>query len=415
MDKVIKREGKNFTHDIELDSGKSFVVPMIEKAKFEQDDIGGSKNIVQNEMVIHPLQIQKEVFKPRDTPLSVNYESDKPYLSWKVNIASWSDVDKRTFACWGDHWVKVRLAEELEKLGCVTDVELDQADVTIYLFGSPFNFRKKRPYHYNPLSYNVVWFYSHPEKFSQQEAARYDHIFCLSKQYLETIKEGFHHTVEDEPLYSCTNFTTPVNLPYGRDKRIAMVANARGAGAPYGREVIKLLKPLKSWMESKELRMEVWGHKWDQFDKYNQFPKEWYVDKYYPYDDLDRLYRTSKAVIIDGHPEMEEHGFVPMKIFDVFASGGMPIIKRNAGTTEMFGDYVLQYDSVATLKECLEVLDDRAECFKIIKKGRTLAYKHTYANRAKKIMDSIADSVIGTDQLKIPESGNKAKDKIVWL
>jgi len=345
--------------------------------------------------------------------LKLGPDPKKPFEGWRINIASWSDVDKNTYMCWGDHWVKVLMEKELQKLGCITDVELNQADITIYLFGSPFNFRKKKPYHYNPLSYNIVWFYSHPEKFSRQEAARYDYIHCLSKPYLELLKKANHHPmIHPEPLYSCTNFRTPEGLEYGENNDIVMVANARGAGAPYGREVIKFMAPMADWLQERSLNVKVWGHKWDNFQKYSEFPKQWYAGKYIDYESLPQLYRRSKAVIIDGHAEMEQHGFVPMKIFDVFASGGLPIIKRNKSTEDLFGSWVPQYDDKKSLKKCFELLYDRDKCQRIIEKGKKIAIQHTYKDRVLQILNSVSDLLIeDSDQKLIIKETKKPQKK----
>jgi len=381
-----------FINGINVDCDKEFV---------NKKKVVSSKTFVQNNMraKIPSMSVNNKTLKSnvkslKDIINNTIEDVNLPFNGWRVNIVSWSDIDKNTYMCWGDHHVKVRLSNALESLGCITDVELHEADITIYLFGSPFHYREKKPYMYNPLSYNVCWFYSHPEKMNPIEASKFDCIFCLSEPYLDNIK-NYHNNISDDALLGCTDFKEPKAIEYGSSGKMSMVANARGDGAPYGRIVVKYLHEIFG----NEPVIKIWGHKW-LLPKYTGFPNSWYVDKYYDYNLLPILYKESTAVIIDGHAEMEKHGFVPVKLFDVFASGGMPIIKYNKGIKNIFGDHVLQYTDAVSLKKCIDILDDKKRCEGIIKQGQKIALKYTYKYNAMKILDFVKQSVLHTDDIR---------------
>ena len=380
------------------DGDKNFVDKNAEPVK--------SKIFVQNEWVVSPSSTRDVIEKFQSVMIGTKVKSlrqvmeendnpDMPFQGWRVNVVTWADVDSRTYMCWGDYWVKKQMENHLKKMGCVLNVGLEEADVSIYLFGSPFNYRPVRPYQYNPLSYNVVWFYSHPDKMNVTESAKYDYLFCLSEPYIEKIKKQ-HFNVHPEPLLSCTDFKQPDVIKYGEHRDIVMVANARGAGAPYGRQIVKLLTNINL----KGLKVSVWGHKWNDSKKYHKFPSKWYKGQYWDYNQLPELYRGAKAVLIDGHTDMEREGFVPMKLFDIFASGGLPIIHKNPGIKKIFGDYVLQYRDEESLHQCITILSNKEKCLRIIKRGQKIALQHTFKDRVNTIMNTIRDNVVKSDALR---------------
>jgi len=331
-----------------------------------------------------------------------------------INIITWADVDKNTYMCWGDYWVKRKLTEHFSKYFNAVNVEHNKADISLYLFGSPFKPGVVNA-PYNPMTFNIAWLYSHPEKFDKMEASKYDVVMCLSEQYIDSVKK-IHSNVINKPIISCSDFVIP-DIDYGTDDSLVMVANARGAMHHYGREVIKYLLDINGKIK---FDIKVWGHKWDIKEKYDKFPQEWFVAKYYDYNKLNILYRKSKAVLIDGHGSMEELGFVPMKLFDVFASGGLPIIGYNSGIEKMFGKYVLQYKNANELKQCIEIANDRDKSLEIINLGNEFVKNNTYFHRANEIIEIVKDNIVkfvGDENLLINNtfSVKPNKREILWL
>jgi len=385
-----------FENDTEIDKDKNII-------SGDKTSTKNSKIFVQNDSIrgLHSevFSINKKIKSLKSIVMeNLINESGEKYRNLRVNIVTWADVDKTTFMCWGDYWVKNEMNKELELLGCKINNDMLEADITIYLFGSPFNYRPMKPYMYNPMSYNILWLYSHPMKINKYELLKYDYVFCLSKFFLDKLKTMYSF-VHDEPLYGCTNFKVPKKSKYGTNNDLIMVANARGDGAPYGRKIIKYLVSISS--DLKKYRIKVWGHKWSNFVRYNKFPKEWYIDKYWPYSELPILYRNSRAVLIDGYEDMATYGFVQMKVFDVFASGGLPIVQYNVGIDDIFGEnVVLQFKDSVSLKNCIDVLEDENECKRRIKIGKKIANSYTYKKTVLAILDAVYDNVLEEDDIR---------------
>lgn len=300
-----------------------------------------------------------------------------------INVVTWADLDKRTGVCWGDYWVKWQLMDELAKLGIKTDVGQEAADVTIYLWGSPFPFRKRAPHLYNPRSFNVAWQYSHPDKICRDEMMKYNLIFCLSKYYLKNLEMmNLKERLYQEPLLSCTNMRPPLDAPVS-NVEIAFIGNARG-GKKCGREIIGMLD--HSWP------VKLWGHKW-HMSQY-VYNRSWYSGQYMNYHDLPRLYNGAKIVLNDTHPDMAREGYVPMKIFDILGSGGFCISDHVRGMKDIFDDAVPMYSSANELNELVAFFmnNEKAREEKT-QVGMAIAHQHSYEDRIVTILDGIKEHV----------------------
>jgi len=303
---------------------------------------------------------------------------------YNINIETWADIDKQTYYCWGDYWVKKKLQEAFEKLfDANVGVEPRDADFTVYLWGSPYKQRLSWPFFLNisPTNVNICWHYSHPTKMTPDEIAKYHVIFCLSKYWLETIKK-WHPNVVMDPLLSCTDF----NLPeYEKDDDVSpidilFIGNARG-GLEYGRKAIQWLTPPEG------AKVQIYGHKW-HMGRYDYMHK-WFAGQYWKYEDLDKIYNRAKITLVDGHEDMGVHGFVPMKIFDTLASGGFVLAAYNKGIQDIFGDSVPQYKTKEEMNNLINYfLDHEEERQRLSDKGREIARSHTYEERAQTFVDT---------------------------
>ena len=295
-----------------------------------------------------------------------------------LNIETWADVDRKTYMCWGDYWVKQELLKAFKKVGVNVSVKPVDADVTLYLWGSPFPIRESYPFFYNPYTYNVAWFYSNPSKMTRKELTRYDLVFCLSELYLKLIKD-WTNNIYPEPLLSCTNFGVPKNK-VKKNIDILFVGNARG-GMEKGRVAVSWLDPPKNSV------VKIYGHKWIR----HEYMRKWYADIYWPFEKLNELYNRSKITLVDGHDDMNRLGFVQMKIFDVLASGGFVISSHNTGIKKIFGDAVPMYKSADEMNELIKFyLVNHNEREKKIASGMAVAVKEKYMHRAKKIVSVLA-------------------------
>jgi len=332
-----------------------------------------TKNIINREEDIsRPKKKQYHNFGYRDKSAYVPKMKKLGYHN--INIETWADIDSQTWYCWGDHWVKEKLQQAFEELGANVGVEPKDADFTVYLWGSPYKQRVTWPYFYNPLpnNTNICWHYSHPTKMTPEEIRKYHIIFCLSKYHIPTIKP-WHPNVMTEPLISCTDFKVPeVNDTPPID--VLFVGNARG-GLQYGRKAVYWLDPPEG------TKVQVYGHKWHSPNYH--WMSQWYAGQYWKYEDLNLIYNKAKITLVDGHEDMADLGFVPMKIFDVLASGGFVLAAANKGIKEIFGNWVPQFENKREMNNLINhFLTHETERQEFSDRGRKIAERETFKSRA---------------------------------
>jgi len=249
------------------------------------------------------------------------------------------------------------------------------ADVTIYLWGSPFPEKKNYPFYYNPRSFNVAWFYSNPDKMTQEELRKYDLVFCLSPSFADVIRNWGPPV---DILMGCTDMRPPTKCLSSHD--IVFIGNARGAYS-YGRQIIRDLEP------SEGTKVLVFGHKWQSRTEFN---RAWYGGRYYEYSKLPQLYAGAKIALNDHHPDMAKHGFIAVKIFDILASGGFCISDHVQGMKQFFRGAVPTFRTKDELNQLVAYyLKNEAERQSLAERGRAIAWKHTYRSRAEQMIEVI--------------------------
>jgi hypothetical protein len=358
---------------------------------YGERDAERKKTMINKDVYLPPEQIAE--LKKRLLPPLYRYREiqlrPKSIDTLNLNVETWADIDKQTYFCWGDYWAKRKLQEAFEGFGVNCNVHKDHADVTVYLFGSPYwKSREVWPWGYNPKSYNIVWVYSHPTKVTKEEMARYDLVMCLSEIFLPELQK-IHSNVIMDPLISCTDMRPPEDWDGKYKRDVVFLGNARGAFS-FGRQGVFWLDPDPEW------KIEVYGHKW--FLQTYKYMHPWLCGQYWEYEKLPELYASSKIVLVDGHEDMQNLGFVPMKIFDVLASGGFPLVHYNNGVEDIFGDSVVMYKSKTEMNACIRkyLRDDDARLEKIAA-GQIIANEHTYDKRAKQILNAYSQATSRKD------------------
>ena len=342
-----------------------------------------TKNIINKKNPVRPPDIKGKYhnygYKMRAIPSDNMKRMGVP----NINIETWADIDKQTYYAWGDYWVKVKLQEAFEALGCNVGVHPKDADFTVYLWGSPYKQRLSWPYFLNPLgtNVNICWHYSHPDKMNREELSKYHIIYCLSSHWIETIK-AWHPNVVPKALLSCTDFVIPEFS--GNDDvtpiDILFVGNARG-GLEYGRKAVHWLEPPTG------ASVQVYGHKW-HMEQYG-WMKQWFAGQYWKYEDLNKIYNRAKITLVDGHEDMGELGFVPMKIFDILESGGFALAASNIGIKGIFKNTVPQFKNKKEMNELINYfLNNENERRRKSEEGRRIAMEHSFEKRAITFLDT---------------------------
>ena len=307
--------------------------------------------------------------------LTVMRQNSRNIKGLAINVSTWAEVDTQTGMCWGDWHVKMRLEQALRDMGHTVEVFPELADITIYLWGSPFKEKAVYPFHYNPRSFNVAWFYSHPDVMSKEEMTKYDLAFCLSPSYADRIRPW---GVPIEILMGCTDMRPPAPDRRITSHDIVFIGNARGA-LTYGRDIIRDLDPPLG------TKVLVFGHKWITKPDFNH---EWYGGRYFPYERLPELYAGAKISLNDHHQDMAKYGFIAVKVFDILASGGFCITDKVRGMADFFDGAVPTFGSPEELNEMVKYyLEHEKERTVLAERGKAIASRHTYRDRAETIIE----------------------------
>jgi len=286
----------------------------------------------------------------------------------KIAISTFADTDQKTGWAWGDFWVKCHLSKAFKKLG--HEVVPEKCDLLIDLYGNA-------PHLVHNYTVKACWFYSHPESMNLHVAKQYHVIFSLSRHWAEWLRKQGYRSVMYMP--GCTHLTQPKNQSLKHD--IVFVGNTRlgkEKKTKYGRWIIDALDP-----ESSKLPLELYGLRWQKFASARKYwrGKEWSNLR------LNELYGRSRICLADCHELMKRQGFVPIRIFDIVASGGLCISSDVKGIKEIFGDAVVRYHSRRDLLEKVRfyMTHDKARREKIMK-GLNKVRGHTYMRRAQQIL-----------------------------
>lgn len=298
-----------------------------------------------------------------------------------IHIASPSDVCRPGIArnLWGDAWVKHELSRAFKKLGYLVSVSRpDQKppDVLIHLSGGEIEYIYKKKIEQFPANiYKIAWVYSHPEKPNSKNLRGYDRIYCCSTFFTPKLqKMGY-----DAQVMLGATSKRPVSVPNKYD--IVFVGNNRGPRGMDGRAIISHLKSLGEL----SYRIGIWGNNWK-----GKIPDAWYGGRYWPYPELNKLYGSAKICLQDHRPEMSREGFVSVKIFDIFASGSLPISNSNLGLHGIFKGAVPQYESAQHLGQLLHrYINDPKERTRLIKLGQKTAFACPWEKRAALFMEEL--------------------------
>jgi predicted SAM-dependent methyltransferase len=288
---------------------------------------------------------------------------------------------------WGDHWFGKELAHALSTEGVV--ISSKEPKVLIHLHGIPID-------KIGEATYNIVWIHSHPDMVTPQSLSFYDHIFCLSPQYLEKIRTMGRN---GELLIG----GTAKRLVLGVNELshdIVFVANGKQGK---GRRIIHDLISLKKrWTD----HLEVWGEGWDGI-----LPEKCIRGIYFDNQKLPDLYASSRVVLNDHHEDMRREGFLNPRILDVMASGGVVISDSLPNAKEIFGEALLTYTSPAELDQILHRLfTDNHYRERIKKLGRAAVEAYSFKAVAKQIIQHIA----AIDEDRLETRAKNVYMKKVW-
>lgn len=249
---------------------------------------------------------------------------DRPSIALKVATPS-EDVAQS----WGDFHFAEALGRALRDRGfrVRTDLLPDWSVARLLSDDVSMVFRGLERFRPTSETVNFVWLISHPEKVTDTELERFDHVFVASRSYARVLQSRLPVPVTE--LLQCTDpdrfqFVENPEFP----ERVLFVGNSKGSLRPSVAAAIKA-----------GIDVEVWGTYWEQYIDAELIRGD-YVDN----KDLGSLYGNSGVVLNDHWESMRRLGFFSNRLFDALATGAHVVSDPVSDASAFFGDAVTLID-----------------------------------------------------------------------
>lgn len=128
---------------------------------------------------------------------------------------------------------------------------------------------------------------------------------------------------------------------------------------------------------------KVFGHNWTGHEL------EAISDGDRPYPDMPDIYASTKIVLDDANIATHRWGCVNSRVFDALGAGRLVLTNGASGAQEVFGDQLPTWSGKADLTTSLNswLADDKARARRVESLQAEVLAKHTYAVRAKQVLD----------------------------
>lgn len=152
------------------------------------------------------------------------------------------------------------------------------------------------------------------------------------------------------------------------------------------REIVDMLDP-----ESLPYTFKLFGKNWDEFEKLKD-----YYEGFVNYQDVPRVYRSTKIVVDDANRVTKEYGSVNSRVFDAIASGVLVVTNGDLGAEETFNGILPVCNSREKLKNLLEyyLSHEEERKTKIRQLQEFVLSQHTYDQRAEKIRELLETFIL---------------------
>ncbi|MBI4813208.1 MAG: glycosyltransferase [Methanobacterium sp.] len=161
------------------------------------------------------------------------------------------------------------------------------------------------------------------------------------------------------------------------------------------REIVDIVDP-----ESLPYTFKLFGKNWDEFEKLKD-----YYEGFVNYQDMPKVYRSTKIVVDDANRVTKEYGSVNSRVFDAIASGVLVVTNGDLGAEETFKGILPVYKSKEELKELLDcyLSHEEERKSKINELQEFVLSQHTYDQRAEKIKSCLESYILKRKMaIKIP-------------
>lgn len=228
---------------------------------------------------------------------------------------------------WGDHYFAMGLAQAFERLGhkatvLYREIEPDHLpDVLIVLRGLSY-------YPPVPGTVNVIWSISHPDETELQEWAGFDIAAVASRPFATFLQVALQKPVHT--IYQATDRARFFPRPHIQPgEHLLFVGNSREVFRPSIRNALETGHELV-----------VYGSGWE-----GVIPTSSLRDRLIAGKRVGDEYAAAGAVLNDHWDSMRDFGYISNRLYDVIASGGIPVTDTFPDLERKFGDKVQTFSS----------------------------------------------------------------------
>ncbi|RAP52861.1 MAG: hypothetical protein BZ138_02235 [Methanosphaera sp. rholeuAM270] len=289
--------------------------------------------------------------------------------------------DENTTA--GDYFTALTLAKQLEKFGWnikyqsrfKSDKQRDwyqvdeDVDVLISLLDA-YDLSKVKCK--NGLLVKIAWLRNWFERWVENPSfSKYDIVLASSQYACDYVRQT---TRKEAILFPLASDTEMFNEDMESDADYECDYCFTGSYWDAKREIIDYLDP-----ESVDYKFHLYGANWIKVPNLADY--SWGFVKY---EDIPKVYASTKLVIDDANHVTKEWGSVNSRVFDSLSSGKLIITNGSKGNQEIFGGKIPEYHSREELTDVLNYyLSNPHERDKKIEELRGIVLdKHTYRHRA---------------------------------
>lgn len=274
---------------------------------------------------------------------------------------------------WGDHYFAMGLAQAFERLGHRAQVlyreqEPDRRpDVLIVLRGLAY-------YPPIPGAVNVLWSISHPDETEPLEMLLHDVVTVASRQYAWFLEEALGKPVH--PLNQATDrarFYPRSGVEPGG--HMLFVGNSREVFRPSIRHALEAGGELV-----------VYGSGWEGI-----VPEGSIAGKFISGKAVGDAYASAGAVLNDHWESMRDFGYISNRVYDVIASGGIPVTDTFPELEREFGDLVETFTDSDTFRRAAARAVARRREDAGFDRALHVLNHHTLDERAERILELVWD------------------------
>lgn len=325
---------------------------------------------------LRALVLEKHTYTNRAHELQAILEA---YYQKSFRIAIKVPVPKLEVAHeWGDYHFALALKRAFVKQGHSVRIDIlpnwycEQGfgdDVALVLRGLS-------EYKPSPNQINLMWNISHPDKISDEEYERYDHVFVASISYAKQLAAKLNVPVtsllqctDEQLFYPDKDLTIPAHP-------ILFVGNSRNQYRHIVKHALEANLPIT-----------VYGNNWEAF-----INKKYLAGKHISNTQLRKYYSRCNILLNDHWPSMSNNGFISNRLFDAGACGAVIVSDEVEGLNEIFGNMIITYDkkSAGLVKAVQQAQEASGSVNEELSKH--VLSNHTFTQRAAQIL-SIARNI----------------------